>query len=255
MVNVFGKEDRPENGKDGKDALPITTWFPGHVVTWWRNQSDAVYYFEDKTSGFIYRDGKRVGLKSHTTSYGHDAISEGEIGELEELESGGYSLHFNKSLYSIPKISLASADPMTSSLTVSFKVSAAPSERGYIISTEDKRDISIEGEKIQVWGCENEPIEIPLQINEWNIVFIQWKEGGDYAGYIYQKGFDNDIIKHFTASPISKYKPGLHIGKNFHGQICAIDVTNHWQSYPEIPLNIPIEIRNLLIRDHINRTL
>ena len=74
----------------------------------------------------------------------------------------------------------------------------------------------------------------------------------EYAGYI--KGFDNDIIKHFTTSPIIKYKPGLHIGKNFDGQICAIDITNHGQSYPEIPLNIPTEVRSLLIQDHTDRT-
>ena len=245
----FGESSkRGEDGKPGNDALPITACFPGQALQWWRNQSDAVYYFEDKTSGFIYRDGKRVGLKSHAIyPNGYDAISEGEIGELEEL-SEGYCLHFKNSLYSIPRISLANADPMTSCLTVSFKVSAAPSERGYIISTDAKRAISIEGEKIQVWGCENEPIEIPLQINEWNIVFIQWKEGDDYAGYI--NGFDD--IKHFTTTPIIKYKRGLHIGKNFDGQICAIDITNH---YPEIPLNIPIEMRDLLIQDHINRTL
>ena len=86
MVNVFGEEDRAKDGTDGKDALPITTWFPKQVLGWWRNQSDASFYFEDTKSGFIYRDDRIVGLKNQATIY--DAMSEGEIGKFEILEYG-----------------------------------------------------------------------------------------------------------------------------------------------------------------------
>ena len=249
MVNVFGEEDQAKDGKDGKDALPITKWFPKQVLGWWRDQSAASFYFDDTESGFIYRDDRIVGLKNHATIY--DAISEGEVGKLEKLDYA-YCLQFKDSLYSIPQMSLADYTPITSCVTISFLVPTAPKEREYIISANNGRAISIEGDKIQVWGCENEPIEIPLQIDYWNIVFVQWKNGGDYAGYILQRIWDNDVIKQFTTTEL-KTKPGLYIGKNFNGSICAIDITNHG-SYPEIATNIPIEVRNLLIKDHTDRT-
>ena len=107
MVNVFGESgQRGEDWKPGKDALPITTWFPKEVVQWWWNQSV-----------FIYKDGKITGLKNHARKY--DAISEGEIGELEKIDKG-YSLHFKNSLYSIPQISLADAEISTTCVTLSF---------------------------------------------------------------------------------------------------------------------------------------
>ncbi len=54
-------------------------------------------------------------------------------------------------------------------------------------------------------------------------------------------------------------KRGLYIGgekngRNFNGLICAIDITNHPKNYHETPDNIPIEIRDLLINDHVDRT-
>ena len=145
---------------------------------------------------------------------------------------------------------LAYAEPLTSCITLSFFVSTAPSEKEYLISTQN-RGVSIQGEKIQVWGCENEPVEIPLSINDWNIVFIQWKCGGDNAGYIY-KTYTEDSKSFITSKPDGKI--GLYIGgkkndQNFNGSICAIDITNHHGT----PDNIPIEIRDLLINDHEDR--
>ena len=245
MVNVFGEEDQAKDGKDGKDALPITKWFPEQVLGWWRDQSAASFYFDDTESGFIYRDDRIVGLKNHATIY--DAISEGEVGKLEKL-GYAYCLQFKDSLYSIPQMSLADYTPITSCVTISFLVPTAPKEREYIISANNGRAISIEGDKIQVWGCKNEPIEISLQIDDWNIVFVQWKNGGDYAGYIYT----DVIIKQFTTTELAT-KPGLYIGKNFNGSICAIDITNHYHGF-EIAANIPIEVRDLLIQDHTDRT-
>ena len=249
MVNVFGEEDQAKDGKDGKDALPITKWFPKQVLGWWRDQSAASFYFDDTESGFIYKDDRIVGLKNHATIY--DAISEGEVGKLEKLEYG-YCLQFKNSLYSIPQMSLADYIPTTSCVTISFLVPTAPKEREYIISANNGRAISIEGDKIQVWGCKNEPIEIPLQIDMWNIVFVQWKSGGDYAGYIYQRVEGTHIMKQFTTTELET-KPGLYIGKNFNGSICAIDITNHYHGI-ETATNIPIEVRDLLIKDHTDRT-
>ena len=252
MVNVFGQEEE-RDGRDGKDALPITTWFPDQVLQWWRNQSDAVFYFNDPKSGFIYTDDKITGLKNQNNKF--DAIAEGKIGELEK-HGRGYSLHFKDSLYSIPQISLAQYEPMTSCLTVSFFVPTAPTKREYIISTNINHSLSIDGDKIQVWGCVDEPTEIPLLINRWNIVFVQWKVGGDFGGYVYHRAaFHDDTLNEFvTTSP--SYNPGLHIGKNFNGQICAIDITNHTAAgIPAIPTNIPIEIRDLLTNDHFQRPI
>ena len=259
MVNVFGestKGQRGEEGQPGKDALPIAKWFPDQVVEWWRNQSDAAFYFNELKSGFIYKNEEITGLKNHSKTWKkRDAISKGEIGDLKKLPIG-YSLDFKNSLYYIPELSLAFIDPSTSCITLSFRISTLPTGREYIINTNNGRGLSIEGQKIQVWGCINEPVEVPLYLDEWNIIFIQWKnsgDSGDNAGYVYNSV---DPIKQFVTSK-SKHVPkcGLYIGKDFNGCICAIDITTHVQSIPEIPDNIPIEIRDLLIDDHSARAV
>ena len=265
MVNVFAQSlkrgppgppgEQGPPGKKGKDALDVTKWFPDKALEWWRNASTATFYFDDKESGFTHKDSKITGLKSHSKTWHRDAISEGDIGELKKIQKG-YSLEFKNSLFFIEKMVLAHAKPLTSCLTLSFLVSKAPIEKEYIISTIDNRGVSIQGDKIQVWGCENEPVEIPLSIGDWNIVFIQWKDGGDNAGYIY-KMFSEDSKSFITSKPGEKrglYIGGEKNGRNFNGSICAIDITNHQKSYHEIPDNIPSEIRELLIYDHVDRT-
>jgi len=218
-------------GKDGKDALTVTKWFPNLALEWWRNASEATFYFNDKESGFTHKDSKITGLKSHSKIWHHDAISLKDIGKLKKV-ARGYSLEFKNSLFLIDHVGLAFAQPLTSCLTLSFHVPEAPIEKEYLISTSN-RGVSIQGERIQVWGCENEPVEIPLSINDWNIVFIQWKVGGDNAGYIYNM-FTKESKSFITSKPNAKlglYIGGEKNGQNFNGQICAIDFTNHEDKY------------------------
>ena len=59
------KGDQGEQGTKGKDALQIIEWFPQLTIQWWRDTSDASYYFDDKISGFNKKEGKITGLKSH----------------------------------------------------------------------------------------------------------------------------------------------------------------------------------------------
>ena len=98
-------------------------------------------------------------------------------------------------------------------------------------------------------------MEIPL-ISGWNIVFIQWKDGGDFAGYIMD--MINKVTKKFVTSIPKHYDLGIYIGgqkngHNFNSSICAFDFTSQRKSYLELPTNIPSEIRDLLMSDHFNR--
>ena len=141
-------------------------------------------------------------------------------------------------------------------VTISFFVSKPPSDREYLIcSPNNFRGLSIENTKIQVWGCKNEPVEVPL-ITGWNIVFIQWKDGGDNAGYIK----NTTTTKKFVTSIPQEYDMGIYIGgqkngHNFNGSICALDLTSETKDYPEIPTNIPTVIIDLLMMDHIQRVV
>ena len=231
-----------DQGTKGKDALQLI------------DSSDASYYFEDKNSGFTMKDGKITGLKSHDKFLNNDAKSLKDVGKLKQILKG-FSLELKKSLYYIQNETLREFEPMTSCITISFFVPKLPSEREYLIcTTKNYRGLSIENTKIQVWGCKNEPIEVPL-ITGWNIVFIQWKDGGDNAGYIR----NTTTTKTFVTSKPPSFDMGIYIGgqkngNNFNGSICAFDLSNPSKSYPEVPTNIPTEIVDLLIKDHYLRT-
>ena len=252
---IQGKHgDQGDQGTKGKDALQLIQWFPHLTIQWWRDSSDASYYFEDKNSGFTKKDGKITGLKSHDKFLNNDAKSLKDVGKLKQIPKG-FSLEFKNSLYYIKNENLGEFEPMTSGITISFFVPKLPSQREYLISTtKNYRGLSIENTKIQVWGCKNEPIEVPL-ITGWNIVFIQWKDGGDNAGYIR----NTTTTKTFVTSKPPSFDMGIYIGgqkngNNFNGSICAFDLSNPSKSYPEVPTNIPTEIVDLLIKDHYLRT-
>ena len=171
------KGDKGEHGgkgDTGKDAFQIIQWFPYLTVQWWRDSSEAAFYFDDLTSGFtISKVGKaKTGLKNHSKIGNNNAKSLKYIGKLNKIKKG-FSLEFKNSLYYIEKEEIAEFKPSTSGITISFFVSKAPIGREYLIWTPNNdRGLSIENKKIQVWGCKNEPVEIPLTIGHSNIVFI-----------------------------------------------------------------------------------
>ena len=196
-------------------------------------------------------DGKITGLKSHAKIWNYNAKSLKDIGQLKQIKKG-YSLEFKNSLYFIKDMGIAEGSPSTSCITLSFFVSNLPSNREYLICTQkNTRGLSIENAKIQVWGCKNEPAEVPL-VTGWNIVFIQWKDGGDNVGYIK----NTSTTKKFVTSGELDSDSGIYIGgqkndHNFNGYICAFDLTTNITS--ETPSNIPTEIVELLMDDHYLR--
>ena len=126
----------------------------------------------------------------------------------------GFSLEFKNSLYLVQDVELAEANPSTSCVTISFFISNLPSAREYLIcSPKNTRGLSIENAKIQVWGCKNEPAEVPL-ITGWNIISIQWKDGGDNVGYIK----NTTTTQKFVTSEQADFDTGIYIGgqKNGH---------------------------------------
>ena len=240
-----------DQGPPGKDALKIMQWFPDLTIKWWRDSSVASYYFEDKNSGFTKEGEKITGLKSHAKIWNFNAKSLKDIGQLKEIKKG-YSLEFKNSLYFIKDMGIAEGSPSTSCITFSFFVSNLPKDREYLVCTQkNTRGLSIENAKIQVWGCKNEPAEVPL-VTGWNIVFIQWKDGGDNFGYIKNM----TTTKRFVTSGELDIDSGIYIGgqkndHNFNGYICAFDLTTNITS--GTPSNIPTEIVESLMDNHYFR--
>ena len=89
-------------------------------------------------------------------------------------------------------------------------------------------------------------------VTGWNIVFIQWKDGGDNVGYIK----NTSTTKKFVTLGLEDLDTGIYIGgqkngNNFNGYICAFDLTTNIPL--EIPSNIPSKIVDLLMEDHYLR--
>ena len=241
-------------GPSGKDALSVSRWFPQQLAEWFRENEKCCFYFDNEKDGLVWNKlGKAIGLKNQAKNE-NNAVAMKKVEKLTKLHRGGYCLEFTNSLYKMRNVTgLATAIPSYAVLVLTFKFMEKPKTREYIVSTKMKeRGLTIEGENLQIWGTNNDPLEVTYLLKEWNTVFIQWTCMGDMKGLFSV----NNNKGSFTTSKAEHGPQDIFIGakasedKFFHGAIAILEVyTVH--NPPEAEL--PMEIRDVLVKDQQER--
>ena len=247
-----GPGPRGAKGERGKDSFDVKTWFPNQMLQWFRNSEACSFYFETEADGLIRNgSGTVIGLKNHSGK--NNAVSVKKFERLVKLPLGGYALEFSSSLYRVQEVDIAYAKPSIAALCVSFKMMSYPVERQYMISSNKKqRGLTVEANKLQIWGAVEEPIEILYELGKWNTFFVQYSNISDKKGFFIFDGKRGEFTtKECTLDPGEVYIGGKATQDFFFKGAIAIlevyfrDLEGRVDNY-----QLPTELCDLVIQNH-----
>ena len=246
--------EQGDRGPRGKDALPLYTWFPEQILQWYRADEDCSFYFTNEKDGLVFNhSGNAIALKNHSGD--NNAVPVKKIEKLVRIKSGAYALEFSKSLYKIQNVNLAYSEPSIALIAINFKMMTYPLVREYIFGNKNmERGLTIEGRSLQIWGTENEPVEILYETGKWNTMLIHYSELKDKSSFFIVNGKRGTFMTKDCKVGGDVFIGAKESGKNFfNGAIAIFEVYMRIIDDEKSDYQIPPEICELIIEDHEDR--
>ncbi len=166
--------DQGEPGARGPTGGLSLVFYPKTIIeSLWKNMALS-YYFKTEKSGFVFEGDKAIAIKNQIdNSYN----AKGQVGHLHKYHDvDQYYLSFKKEIYQIEGLidrCLAIIPPTKSIIMLNFKITKWPSEIEYIFTTSKGwRQLYLKGQNL-VFHCDDDKISIPIDIDTWNVVFIE----------------------------------------------------------------------------------
>ncbi len=239
-VTKFGNKRGPEKGDRGDSGMLSTTFFP-QISKWFNENMSFLCYFDDLVSGFVYEEGKKIGIRNQN---GKNHALSNDIGQLIKYKhSKKYSLEFKEESYKIHDISWALGGGMKTIILLNFKVDAFPTGLEYILSTQrETRKIYLKGANLIIDAGER--VVLKYRMHRWNILFVEFSNMLGTSTFWF-----NEEIGYFKTDD-KLDDDVLYLGgkgeKYFLGCIGRVGIYSAIQSHVE---NLQESVRDLILED------
>ena len=166
-----------ERGSSGVSGLnSICRFFPSKTIYWFRETEQCCFYFKSTDAVMKDAGGNITGFKSYTKSK-HDAkYFSGKHVTMKKIKNKKVNcLEFKNSLYKVPNVNIASFTDSYSTMIITFRTTAEIQRtREYIVSNQNNdRGISVQENRLEIWGTANDPLILQHNLEEWYTLFIQ----------------------------------------------------------------------------------
>ena len=241
---IRGRRGPP--GPAGKDTLKIDIWCPQGLLELLRKGAFCHYYLNTNKDGVI---GENI-IKDRTGN-GNNAVCHGKMGLIKTEGTWGVMFQTEKSYAEISKIVAAIQPPTILAIAISFKCMKPPKGKSWIFTNESEtRGVSIDEQKLDIWGCKDGSPELKYIKHGWNTLMIQYsrvsREGDDHCYFVLngKEGF-------FRPEIYEKESNTLYLGHPVEKSACF--TLNSFEVYSKLiegeEYVIPQEFRTFVIRD------
>ena len=165
---IRGRRGPP--GPQGKNALPIHTWFPSSTLRMFREDEECTFYFNTLDDG-VMNNGKGKFALRDRFGINHALCLKNfqkpiKVGKF-------YGIPLNDSLYKVKDVRTATVGSCICLVALTFRVKSEIKGDVTIFTNESEtRGVTISKESLNILGTD--PLKLKYQYRDWNTIIIQY---------------------------------------------------------------------------------